>query len=284
MPDDTSQTTASRARLETLAERYRLVLPERHQLRRTGELAGRGTGSSIEYQDRKDYVPGDDLRHIDWRAFARNDRLTVKLYREEISPSIDLFIDATRSMAATPGKSARRHELAWFLHRCALRRQAHTHLYRVAASLLPEADAEAMAERPDEAAESPLPALAGAPACARPGIKILLSDFLFPLEPRALLARFPRADRVVCTQLLSAFEADPPLGEAAQLEDAESGLKRDVRLDRATVEGYHRRLDALREDLDRALRAAGGAFACLREDDSLDAGMAKLLRAGVLEC
>jgi uncharacterized protein (DUF58 family) len=43
-------------------------------------------------------MPGDDIRHVDWSAYARSDHLMVRLYREEISPRTDILLDASRSM------------------------------------------------------------------------------------------------------------------------------------------------------------------------------------------
>jgi hypothetical protein len=61
-------------------------------------MGGRA-GRSIEFKDFRDYQPGDDLRWIDWSIFARTDRLTVKLYHEEVAAHLDILIDTSRSMA-----------------------------------------------------------------------------------------------------------------------------------------------------------------------------------------
>ncbi len=50
-------------------ETYQLGLPACPR-RTLGELLGRGVGSSIEFQEYRQYVPGDDIRHLDWGAFA----------------------------------------------------------------------------------------------------------------------------------------------------------------------------------------------------------------------
>ena len=62
-------------------------------------------GSSLEFQDRRLYEAGDDVRHLDWRAFARTDELFVRQYREEIQPRLELLIDDSRSMAVTETKA-----------------------------------------------------------------------------------------------------------------------------------------------------------------------------------
>ena len=83
---------------EKAGQRYRLVIPQTALAGRAGELLGRRAGTSIDFQDYREYHPGDDIRTIDWNIFARSDKLTVKLFREEVHPHLDLIIDTSRSM------------------------------------------------------------------------------------------------------------------------------------------------------------------------------------------
>src|SRR5262245_16940998 len=78
--------------------RYRLGLPPR-AAGGPGATLGRRAGSSLEFRDYREYQPGDDLRHVDWNAYARSDQLTLKLFREEVTPHLDLVLDGSRSMA-----------------------------------------------------------------------------------------------------------------------------------------------------------------------------------------
>ena len=67
-----------------------------------GFLAGRHKsphrGVSVEFVERRGYVPGDDLRHLDWKAWARTDRLSVKRYEEETNLECTLVVDVSASM------------------------------------------------------------------------------------------------------------------------------------------------------------------------------------------
>ena len=56
-------------------------------------------GSSVEFAEHRQYVPGDELRHVDWQIFARTDRLVVKEFVEETNFSCHLLVDASESMA-----------------------------------------------------------------------------------------------------------------------------------------------------------------------------------------
>ncbi|MEO1999754.1 MAG: DUF58 domain-containing protein, partial [Planctomycetaceae bacterium] len=73
------------------ADRYQLGLPSTPIRGIAGELLGRGTGSSLEFQEYREYLPGDDVRHLDWAAYARSDSLMVRLYREEVSPITEVL-------------------------------------------------------------------------------------------------------------------------------------------------------------------------------------------------
>src|SRR5690606_18839680 len=90
-----------------VVDTYGLGLPRTPASGRTGELLGRGTGSSLEFQEYREYLPGDDIRHVDWGAYARSDQLMVRLYREEISPRTEILLDASRSMNTGDGAKAR---------------------------------------------------------------------------------------------------------------------------------------------------------------------------------
>jgi uncharacterized protein (DUF58 family) len=70
-----------------------------------GERRSKKRGFSVEFDDFRNYVPGDDLRHIDWNVFARMDRFFIKIFREEEDLALHLVIDASLSMdAGDPSK------------------------------------------------------------------------------------------------------------------------------------------------------------------------------------
>ncbi|AMY10261.1 hypothetical protein LuPra_03491 [Luteitalea pratensis] len=57
------------------------------------------TGSGAEFQQMRPYLPGDDLKHLDWKHYARTDRLFTRVYRETTEWPVMLAIDTSRSMA-----------------------------------------------------------------------------------------------------------------------------------------------------------------------------------------
>lgn len=55
-------------------------------------------GFSIEFAEHREYVPGDDIRHIDWKVFGRTDRFHIKQYEEETNLKTCILLDASESM------------------------------------------------------------------------------------------------------------------------------------------------------------------------------------------
>ncbi len=73
--------------------------------RTRAERRTRTAGSGIEFADYREYVPGDDLRYLDWNIYGRLDRLLLRLFEEEEDLYIYLLLDVSDSMLmGTPAK------------------------------------------------------------------------------------------------------------------------------------------------------------------------------------
>src|ERR1700723_2180064 len=63
-------------------------------------------GLSVEFADYREYVPGDDLKRLDWRAYARSNRFLIKRYEEESNLRATVLLDASASMRYRGKRSA----------------------------------------------------------------------------------------------------------------------------------------------------------------------------------
>ena len=79
-------------------ERLELVSRKVFRGRLKGERRSKRKGQSVEFADFRNYVPGDDLRLIDWNLYARLDQLFLKLFQEEEDLHFYALIDASESM------------------------------------------------------------------------------------------------------------------------------------------------------------------------------------------
>jgi uncharacterized protein (DUF58 family) len=85
-------------------------------------------GASVTFKQHRAYVPGDELRHLDWRAFARSDRFYIKEYEQETNLQATLLLDLSGSMAyagkaATCSKADYAREMARSLAALLIRQQ-----------------------------------------------------------------------------------------------------------------------------------------------------------------
>lgn len=72
-------------------------------------------GSSVEFAQHKEYTPGDELRHVDWKAYGKLDRYYVKQFEQESQLTVYLVLDASASMAFAGGGAMSKLEYAGLL-------------------------------------------------------------------------------------------------------------------------------------------------------------------------
>ena len=244
------------------AAAFRLALPRTPVGGRAGERLGSGTGSSLEFQEYRPYAPGDDLRHVDWAAYARSEMLAVRLYREEVAPRIDLVLDVSRSMAVTDAKRRAYGELAGLLACACASTVGDT---RVIAALPAAPQRLAVPEDIErvlacDAARSALehPHL----PLRRRSLRVVVSDFLFPHDADALIPRLAGGSALLSVvQLTLPEEAEPTIEGGRRLVDVEGHGELDLLIDEAAVQEYRARFNRLRLGLSRAARRAGARFA-----------------------
>ena len=78
--------------------RLRLAMGHKSSMNMTGNRKSVQKGSSTEFSDFREYMPGDDIRRIDWNAYGRLDRLYVKEYMEEKEAVVSILLDTSASM------------------------------------------------------------------------------------------------------------------------------------------------------------------------------------------
>lgn len=74
-------------------------------------------GSSVEFADHREYVPGDDLKYLDWQLYARTDHYYIRRYEEETNLRCNILLDGSASMGFGTGASVK-WDYACFLSTC----------------------------------------------------------------------------------------------------------------------------------------------------------------------
>ncbi len=222
---------------EKLGVRYALQIPQVAASGVIGSRLGRRAGSSIDFQDYREYQPGDDLRFIDWGIYARTDRLSIKLFREEVTPHLDLVLDGSRSMnLEVSAKAAAAAKLAALLATAAANAQCTQAVWISGEGFPPSrqrhAPASAWMASNSTAARTPDQALdILSPKLRRLGIRVFISDLLWPGNPLQTIRRLREgAATLFVIQLFARDDATPPEHGSIRLVDSETNEShRDLR-------------------------------------------------------
>ncbi len=100
MPPTQQQPNSRFLDLQALAALQRMRFTTRHRIEGTysGRHASRQKGGSGEFVDYREYSPGEDLRRLDWKVYARTGKSVIRLYQDETNLSCTLAIDVSASM------------------------------------------------------------------------------------------------------------------------------------------------------------------------------------------
>jgi len=261
MPDAGLRTPAAEAHAESALWKLGWVPSPPHG--RAGDVLSRGTGSSIEFQDHRVYSPGDDVRHLDWRAYARTGELTVKLYNQELLPRLDLLYDASASMTVADSKAALLLDLVSFFAGVATRQGFAVRLIELSdAPRVRELDEFRVNGCAFDGRQPLAATIEPATALLRPGtLRMLIGDFLSPHDSAQLVRGLAaRAGGLALFQVLAPDDAAPPVGVAYRMQDAETGEAREIVLSAAVVDDYLARLKRLTGSLETECRRAAARF------------------------
>lgn len=224
-----------------------------------GEHLAKKKGSSAEFLEHRPYAPGDDLRRIDWLAFARTGEPVFKLFRAEEDVVVRLLIDTSASLAAgDPPKMDASKRIAAAIGYMALALSERTQIAcatdgldrwgeptrgRAALpKLLRELDTIEADGKTDltEAIDQVIM------RASRPGMLAIVSDFFDPGPFEAAVTKAASAGHdIALLQVLARDEVEPEFDGDYQLEDVETGDLLEVTMDASAIEAYLERLNKL---------------------------------------
>ena len=262
---------------ERAGARYALASPRNVPFGASGNQMGKRPGSSLEFIDHREYQPGDDLRRIDWGGFARSDKLTVKLYRDEVSPHLDLVIDGSCSMALenSPKTQAALGLAAVFA--TAASNVGYSHAAWMAADGFRQVENGTSRASIWEGIDfnyrgDLLTSFTRLPPSWRPyGLRVLLSDLLFPGDPLATMSRFAeRATAVIVVQVLAEADVNPIERGNIRLVDSETDEAQEIFVDATAENRYRAALAQHQESWHRAVKQTGAVMTTVVAERILD--------------
>ncbi len=247
----------------TRLEQLEIVSRKIHASSQRGERRSRRKGESAEFADYRNYVVGDDLRHIDWNIYARLDRLFLKLFLEEEDLNVSLLIDVSKSMeSGEPSKALYAKRVAAAMAYiglcnfdrvtlCAYSDRIIGYRQGLRSRRMMSKVVEFLEEIPIEGkSHFAVAAKQFAQRQRQKGVVLVLSDFLdkggFEDGFRYLLGR--KMD-VYALQILSPQEVEPDLTGDLRLVDAEDDDVAEITVSKLLLDKYKANLQAYCESI-----------------------------------
>ena len=250
-------------------------------------------GQSVEFLQHREYQLGDDLRHIDWQVWARQDRLYVKQFEEETNMRVQMLVDVSSSMQYGNGAFNKYEYAATIVTSLAYlvlkkhdavgcvtfdqkirenlaTRSQHTQLNSIIACL----------ENSKPADKTDLNQIfnAAAEMFSRKGVVIVVSDLFGDTDAtlKGLRMLRQRGHDVLLFHVLDDDELDFPFTGSSQFDDLESDIQLNCN-PKALRDGYLKEMNSFLETIKVGCARASIDYALVRTSDSLGAVLATFL-------
>jgi uncharacterized protein (DUF58 family) len=245
-------------------------------------------GFSVEFAEHRQYYPGDEIRHIDWRAFGKTDRYYIKEYEEETNLKAHLLVDASGSMAYKGAGKASKFQFAQYVaaslaYLMLNQRDAVgliTHDTQVRSLIPPRANSKHLLrvlqtlEQTKPGGETALAPIWDrlAEQVKRRGLVVILSDCFGEVEPlqRALLHFRHRRHEILLFHVLAPEEIEFPFKKWTQFRSLEASGNRLLVDPQQLRKHYRENFDRFCKELRDAAGHARVDYHLIRTDEPVD--------------
>lgn len=255
----------------------------------TGQHKSPHKGFSVEFSEHRDYAPGDEIRHLDWRAYARTDRYYIKLYEQETNLRATLVLDTSASMTFGGKMDYARHLAACIAYLLSTQ-QDLAGLVAIDDSIKVELPAGSSpshldllfrsleAIEPGKATDLPVQLHALSERLPRRSQVILLSDLW--VDPQQLVKSLQhlryRKHQGIVLHLLDQAELDLPYEEQLTFQDLETNEK--IQVDPAEIrEAYQQQVQEYLAGIRRACNGSDVEYHSVMVQEPYDKALVRLL-------
>lgn len=260
---------------QRLLDGLKLVARPRTASRDQGGHRSAALSQGLEFADHRAYVAGDDVRHIDWKAFARHKQLTLRLFEEEKDVRIYILLDISSSMTrGAPSKIDMAKKLAASIGYLGTKQLDRvmlvpfaSELGRTERALRSRSDLPNLERRLDALVAEGVTSFAKTARAfleRHPGrgLVFVVSDLMEATdwdESLRMLARLGHELRVI--RVTCAEDYDPVFRGEMELVDAERGETVRISVDGGVLEAYKKEVRAHADRVREACLRVGGTFA-----------------------
>ncbi|MBR7116411.1 MAG: DUF58 domain-containing protein [Clostridia bacterium] len=244
-----------------------------------GNRRSKSFGSSCEFADYREYVPGDDVTKIDWNVYMRFEELYEKLYYDERQMHTRIYIDASRSMAhgADDEKAEAAIKIAAAFAYLSICEMDKVSIYAIVGSELVDVASgivgkdsylncvnklnEIEFDTDAHISDAIMPSNVG----YGDGLSIIISDFLTDDDYEAAIGKLSESKRdVLCIQVLSREELNPQIRGKMHLFDSENNAKYyRKKIDHDVVHAYKEALAYVTDRIRTFCESRGARYALI---------------------
>ncbi len=252
-------------------------------------------GSSLEFSDYREYLPGDDIRNIDWNTYARTERLFLKLFFEEESRPVFFVVDCSDSMNfGDPTKFEYALSLACCLSYVSLRRYDRPQILLLKDKSFRRFPFRSQAQffailrqlqQERTGGETHLSTALRKMALAGFGRStfFILSDFYSYDGLQGLKLLATSGNEICCLQILTPEETNPSLRGDLRLVDSETSDRADVSISPNAMRRYLHQLRSLQEGVRPTAHQSMANYYSISNTESLESLLLEDLRkAGIV--
>ncbi|MEZ6092729.1 MAG: DUF58 domain-containing protein [Pirellulaceae bacterium] len=273
-------------------ERMELVSRKIFRGRMKGERRSRRKGQSVEFADYRNYVPGDDLRFLDWNLYARLDKFFLKLFLEEEDLHFYALVDCSQSMSfGEPTKFEYAKQLAAALGYIGLVRADRVKIEPLGSSYAGQSPVlrgraslwrmlDYVQKMPDDANHSLAESIKSfAIRNTGKGIVVLITDLMDKDGyDQALRYLVSRDLDIYVIHVLSPVEIEPDLAGDLKLTDIEDGDIAEISVSKRLIEKYRETLASFIETAREYCSKRGIAYMMTSTDRPVDRLISRYLR------
>jgi len=262
-----------------------------------GKRRSRHMGSSIEFADYRSYAPGDDLRQLDWNAYARTGKLFVKRFLDETDMHVSFYIDCSKSMDyGAPTKFSIAIRLAAALGYLSLHHFDYVSAFAfdgAVRSSLRSLHGKGKVQtyfdflsrlQADGLGDMQQALTSGSAIHGKAGVSMFFSDFLFEKGVEEGLSYLQATNQeVILIHILSAEERTPSYEGELRLIDSETGHFREIAVSPRLIEEYQESMEAYQKRLSSFAFGRGMLYLPILAEDSLETIIFRVFKqAGII--
>ncbi len=262
--------------------RLKLAMNIRIDKGMSGARKSSAKGSSVEFSDFREYIPGDDIRRIDWNVYGRLDKLFIKQFMEEKEAFYHIFVDSSASMNfGEKKKSDMALKLAavfvWLVQKQLDRVEIFTLSDGRLDRTSPITGRSSFARMLDELEKVSFGGTTGInEAISRAkingrGVTIIISDFLDPegIDEAIKFLIFKRQE-VMLLQVLAHEEIEFDEEGTFAIKDMETSDEVRVTMSRQTIKNYQKTLESHNQKIQRLAKKYGCAYMQITSDEDIE--------------